>query len=301
MQVSVIIVNYNTCSDVLNCIRSVIDKTRNGDYEIIVVDNNSTDQSVEKIRSFFPSVRVIACADNLGFGRANNLASSEAKGEYLFFLNPDTILCNNAIEILQDFYESESYKRIGVLGGLLLDGNGNPRHSFDSIRHPLKAAGSHVLTFLKKIFALRRNPFKRIKPRYSGEQVVGYITGADLFIRRNIFERVGGFDEGFFMYFEDEELQYRLRRQKLKSVFVPDAKIVHYESTSSTSSNTKRIMLSVSHLKYIRKYYGVILKELYKMLMIISAVLEMPFDKRRRIYSISESAKYVRHVFFEMY
>ena len=129
IQVSVIIVSYNTKELTINTIKSVIDKTENVDYEIIVVDNDSKDGSVEELKKTFQDkITIIEPKENLGFGRANNLGIKYAKGEYVFLLNPDTELINNAIKIFYDYMEQN--KQVGICGGNLYDKNNNPEASY---------------------------------------------------------------------------------------------------------------------------------------------------------------------------
>jgi GT2 family glycosyltransferase len=127
--VSIIIVNYNTSILLKNCIASVFAETKRISFEIIVVDNNSSDDSVSMMKSEYPDVMLLAKNENAGFGRANNEAALTAAGKYLFFLNSDTYLRNDAISILFEFMELNS--ECGICGANLTDFEGNPIHSFD--------------------------------------------------------------------------------------------------------------------------------------------------------------------------
>lgn len=119
MDVSVIIVNYNTSDLVKNCITSIMEKTKNVSFEIIVVDNNSKDGSVETIINEFPQVRVFPLKENVGFGKANNIGVQHAKGRYVFFLNSDTVLLNDAISILANYLDT--HESVALCGGQLFD------------------------------------------------------------------------------------------------------------------------------------------------------------------------------------
>ena len=131
--VSIIIVNYNTPHLVVGCINSIKRHTRNVDYEIIVVDNNSTGDNLHEIESI-QDISLIRSDENLGFGRANNLGSSYASGRHLFFLNPDTILENNAIAILVSFLDNSN--KVGACGGNLINAEKRPTHSFRRNKPP---------------------------------------------------------------------------------------------------------------------------------------------------------------------
>ena len=122
INVSIIIVSYNTKELTHNCLKSVFEQTVNIDFEVIVSDNGSTDGSVEMIKKYFPQVALIENGANLGFGMANNRGLKVAKGKYIFYLNSDTILLNNAVKIFFDYWENaEDKESIGALGGILLD------------------------------------------------------------------------------------------------------------------------------------------------------------------------------------
>ena len=129
MDVSIIIVNYNTCEITKNCLTSIYEKTKEINFEIIVSDNGSKDGSIEMIRTEFPEVSLIENNANLGFGTANNRALAVAKGKYVFYLNSDTILLNNAVKIFFDHWENAVDKdTIGALGANLLDTQGHIRY-----------------------------------------------------------------------------------------------------------------------------------------------------------------------------
>src|SRR5690348_12526562 len=136
MNVSIIIVNYNTKDLLSNCIGSIYSNTKDVDFEIIIVDNASIDGSQELIKEKFPEVVLIESEVNLGFGKANNLGAEFAKGDYLFLLNSDTILQNNAVFYFLDFYKKNNNLNIGCLGGMLVDENGEIIHSAEQF--PLK-------------------------------------------------------------------------------------------------------------------------------------------------------------------
>ena len=149
MQVSIIIVNYNTKELIKNCINSIYKYTQDIQYEIIVSDNGSTDGSIEMLKSEFPNVILIENNANLGFGTANNRGLKIAKGKYIFYLNSDTVLLNNAVKIFYDYWENSSDKEnIGALGCNLLDENFNIIHSFENFINAKKLLKDLTLDFL---------------------------------------------------------------------------------------------------------------------------------------------------------
>ena len=129
MQLSIIIVNYNTRDFLKTCLNSIFEQTHDIEYEIIVSDNGSTDGSLEMLAKDFPTVHVIANGQNLGFGAANNRGLDIAKGKYIFYLNSDTILLNNAPKLFYDYFEAHSNEKLGAIGGMLLDSNKRFIHS----------------------------------------------------------------------------------------------------------------------------------------------------------------------------
>jgi GT2 family glycosyltransferase len=232
MDVSIIIVNYNTIKYTLDAIDSCLEKTEGIDYEIIVVDNNSGDNSKEIIGQRYDGrVMYLALPENIGFGRANNEGAKIAKGRNLFLLNPDTILLNNAVKILSDYLDGNP--KAGCCGGNLVDENGKPIHSFKRYIPPSIFDEINTLLFQfpeKLIYG--RNAFYN----YSDKPLkVGYITGADLMIRKTLFEKLGGFSTDFFMYYEESELESRVKKSGFSVVNVPSAHIVHMEGQSMRS------------------------------------------------------------------
>jgi GT2 family glycosyltransferase len=242
MDVSIIIVNYNTVKYLINAIDSIFEKTRDIDFEIIVVDNNSSDNSKYILQERYGNkITYLALPENIGFGRANNAAAEIAKGRNLFLLNPDTVLINNAIKILSDYFDC--HEQVAVCGGNLYDENYRPIHSFRRTLSPIFDELNKLLfCFPDKIFYGENNVFNHTKKPLE----VAYITGADMMVRKKLFDSQGGFDTEFFMYFEESELSYRLHKLKYKIVSIPDAHIIHLEgkSFSSNLDRTKRILTS---------------------------------------------------------
>lgn len=253
MNVSVIIVNYNTLKLTKTTIDSIIEKTKNLKYEIILIDNASTDGSVEFFEKEYKNkIILIKNSTNLGFGRANNKGIEIAKGKYIFLLNSDTLLINNAIKILFDFMEKND--NCGACGGNLFDEYLNPVHSFiaEVPYVSLITEFNVYLNFIEKI------KYKILKKRrdfnYKNKPIeVGCITGADLMIRKSVLDKVGYFDKDFFMYSEECELEYRIVKENYKIFSVPDAKIIHLEGQSTIFKEKKYHMILESKYKYFYK------------------------------------------------
>jgi len=253
MDVSIIIVNYNTFSFAKATIESVFEKTEGIMYEIILVDNNSPDNSGKQLKDFFnEKIIYLQNTANIGFGQANNEAVKIASGRNLFFLNSDTLLLNNAVKILSDYLDENP--RVGCCGGNLFDVDRNPTNSFSRF-------------FVPSIFNEINSLFFRIPEKllYGKNTIynntneplkVAYITGADLMIRKNIFDILNGFDSDFFMYSEEAELEYRIKKMNYMIVSVPFAQIIHLEGKSFSNSLDRLKMISVSRKIFLQKMYG---------------------------------------------
>lgn len=267
LDVSVIIVNYHSAQMVIDCIQSIFEKTNRFSCEIIVVDNASGDGSVEMLREAFGSrITVIASETNLGFGKANNLGARYAAGEYVFLLNPDTILINDAIGILVDYLKE--HPDAGVAGGNLYAPDMTPTPSFcrefDDLNRERRNAswyhliGSKISTKLKARLNIH-TPMKEFNFTET-EADVAYIFGADMMIPKRVFDEVGGFDPDFFMYAEEEEMTWRITQKGYRVVSVPQAKIIHLEGATTNKahgfSERQFRMRMNGTLTYYKKRFG---------------------------------------------
>lgn len=230
--ISVIIVNYNTSDMLRECVQSIERHTTGVTYQIIVVDNASRQEEVEKLRSI-EGITLIELPGNLGFGRANNLGMEYAKGRYILFLNSDTILQNNAIKLLYDYAE-DADKKLGALGCILEDRAGAAVHSYGDLPKATDIWQKFLVTPLKKALRCYHTP-EISWPEHDME--VGYITGADIFVSRAVLDQCGAFDPAFFMYYEDTELQYRFAQNGYRNVLLRGPRIVHLEGGSNTGKS----------------------------------------------------------------
>lgn len=286
MDVSIIIVNYNTRDLTLQCLRSVYEKTKDLEFETIVVDNASADDSVESIKKQFPQVRVVESRENLGFGRANNLGLTIATGRNILFLNSDTELVNNAVRILSEYLDAHA--DVAVCGGNLYSKEMLPTHSFlrsfPSIKYELNQLFVRI-PFL--LFYGKNREFN-----YSGAPIcVKYITGADLMIKKKVLDEVGGFDPDFFMYYEETELCFRANKAGYKIISVPDACIVHLGGASFADNNSpiineKKIKIG---LKSRSLFYAKTRSKLY--LRLANCIFRITIWSRLLYYRVIGSAR----------
>lgn len=244
MDVSVIIVNYNTRKLTAACIDSVYAKTRKVSFEIILIDNASTDGSKE----FFERdsrINYIYNTENLGFGRANILGYKYASGRNIFLLNPDTILLNNAIKELCNYIDN--HPNVAICGGNLYSREGVP-----SLSH--QQQGDILLPLLLRYYFRKLIPNQNFNHTHQPLSV-NMLSGANMMIRRTIIEEIGFFDPDFFMYFEDNEFCHRVRKHHYKIVNYPGARIMHLEGQSSPSEKGFEIGYRGRAL-YIRKTHS---------------------------------------------
>lgn len=251
MDVSIIFVNYKTKDLTINAIKSVVEKTQGIDFEIFVVDNNSQDGSIEAIEKEFPQINIIKNTANTGFGAANNIAIKRAKGKYILCLNTDTLLINNAIKIMYDFMEKEDSKNIAVCGGTLYNENSNYIMSYANFPNLFNSLSFSWI--LKRLFPMIRN-----KKEPTNIKEVDFITGADIFFRKSILDKVGLFDETFFMYAEEVDLCKRIKNEGYSIKIIPQAKIIHLEEKSSKNFWENSRMRVKSKYLYARKNQSII-------------------------------------------
>lgn len=237
MDVSVIIVNYHTSELVTDCLRSLYAQCRGVELEVIVVDNASEPGLQRKFDTLFPGlgVKCLQLDENVGFGRANNAGAEIASGRNLFFLNPDTILVNDAVSILSGYLDS--HPDTGAVGGNLYDEEMNPVLSFRRRYPGIRWELNELLHNWPD--RLRYGDNRRFN--HTGQPMqVAYITGADLMIPASLFHSIGGFSPEFFMYFEEIDLCKRIADAGYSMVSVPYARIQHLEGGSFTQDPTRR-------------------------------------------------------------
>ncbi len=294
MDVSVIIVNFNTKALTRQCIDSVFEKTTGVSFEVILVDNASTDGSIDLFERD-ERIQFVESGANLGFGKANNLGYQRSKGKYIFFLNSDTILLNNALALFFEKMEKES-DSVGCIGCLLQDSEGQYMHSYADFPTVDNLAGPLVWRRFFSRLGLEEqkldNPSDRlVSPEFFK---VGYVTGADMFVRRSVIERCGLFDPDFFMYYEDPELQWRFAKQGFGSYIYAKPRIMHLEGQSSieTTSNKKKLMVFESQMKYLSKTQPLGKVLILKLLLLIKSPY-LFFSSR---FSLREGIKYIESI-----
>lgn len=259
MDVSIIIVNFNTKQLTLDCISSILKSKTKYHYEIILVDNASSDGSVEAIHSEFPEVSVIANKQNVGFSKANNQGMKVASGRYILLLNSDTVIEPNTLEIMIRFMDSNP--RVGASGCKLI----LPDGSLDDAckrGFPTPLASFYYAFGFSKLFPNhpKYNQYKLTHLDPDEIHEVDCLVGAFMMVRREVIEQIGGLDEEFFMYGEDIDWCYRIKQAGWKIVYYPKTTVIHYKGASSRRKPFKiiyefhRAMVLFHRKHYAQKY-----------------------------------------------
>lgn len=294
MDVSIIIVNYNTKELLRNCLLSIYEHTKDIKFEVIVSDNDSSDGSVDMIKNDFPQVVLIENDRNLGFGAANNRGQKIAKGKYILYLNSDTLLLNNAVKLFFDFWEKAEDQSIGALGANLEDNKGNIILSweyFPSAKSEIKYCLLRVINYwcIKPLKKTNSNINKNNVKKYKVGDV-DFICGADLFVKNN---EMSIFDEDFFLYFEETNLQLQMAKKNLRRLLIEGPRIIHLQG----GTNVKKTSLSfvekdlsksakcmeVSRILYAKKNFSIFSTAVLKLLIWLywSAPIFL-FSKKRK-------------------
>lgn len=270
--VSIIIVHHNTKELLRQCLASLMETTHSVDKQLIVVDNASSDGSSQMLGESFPEVTLLKNKSNIGFSQANNQGVKKAIGPYLLFLNPDTIVCDGAIEGMVRFLESRA--DVGAVGCKLLNADGSLQRScglFPSLRIEL-----FTRTFLNRMFPRNRtfNMHNLASWDYSAVSEVDWATGACLMVRKDVFHSLSGFDENIFMFYEDVDLCLRIWREGWKVLFYPDSVVFHLRGGSWKQNREVPIQSSyVNALYFYRKHYSKAKLLVLKVLLIVEVAI----------------------------
>lgn len=250
MDVSIIIVSYNSSAFLKNCISSILSCNDKAEKEIIVVDNNSSDNSKDIIESFDSTgVKLIQSSQNRGFGGGNNLAFVQAKGRYLFFLNPDTKIISGCIDTLHEYCIKDD--TVGVVGPRLIFPDNSIQNYYCQYYTVLSILIRRSFFRRKFSFYLNRNNLSCIET----PQEIPWILGSAIFIKKELFNKLNGFDERYRLYFEDVDLCRRVHLLGLKVVYNPHALMVHYHQRESANGlSMKTIWHIESAFKYFNKF-----------------------------------------------
>lgn len=289
---SIIIVNYRTPQLCIDCVESVIKYTKGLDYEIVLIDNGSGDGSYDVLKDKLPeSVILLKSEDNLGFGRANNKAAEKANGRYLFFLNSDTLVEDNVVHEMWTYIDNHA--GVGSVGVSLYNGERKPVKSygsFPSMKTNIKVA----LSAVRKNMGIgkAKHPLEEHAEKEQHDPFeVGYVMGADLMMKSELFWRLGGFDKNIFMYFEESDLQLRAFKEGYRQIIIPGNHILHLEGKSMKESNFKRLTYNTSMMYYMKRHNSKAKFYSFRLLLFFIYLLNSLIDKN---YSLKENVSFLK-------
>ena len=293
VEVSILVVSYNTRDLTLACLRSIREQTQERSYEVRVMDNASEDGSYGALKSEFGEderFHILSAVDNLGFARATNRLAQDARGDYLLLLNPDTLVLDGALDKLTQF--ARTHAKHGIWAGrtVFADGTLNRGGCFGS--YTLRALASQALG-LSRLFPRSRLLNPRAYPGWdrTGVREVGMIAGCFCLITRDLWHELGGFDERFVMYAEDADLCLRARRLGARPIVTGAAEIVHYGAASEPTREARLVKLLGSELRFFQKHWGrprfFLAKKCVETRVLLRALVErcLPGAKRVRPWS----------------
>ncbi|MFA5164594.1 MAG: glycosyltransferase family 2 protein [Candidatus Omnitrophota bacterium] len=258
MDLSIAIVNWNTQLLLKQCIESIRKTTKEITYEIIVVDNNSKDGSQEMLSSEYKEVILIKNIENLGFNKANNQAIKVSKGDYILILNPDTVMLDSAADKMVR-YMAEN-QQAAALGCKILNGDGTLHPYFRNV----PSLGKEIMRLiLPERLMLDESKTKANDYEYTHE--IEVLSGCCMMVRKTTFERIGLLDERYFMYGDDIDLCYQIKKNKMKIFYMPDASIIHYMKGSSQQCKAEMSIEAYKGMhKLLKKLYGAFPALVYK-------------------------------------
>lgn len=297
VKVSMIIVNYHSSALINECLDSIYIQTPDSlPFEIIIVDNASEDLTVSISHSPNDNLKFIQLTQNIGFGRANNAGAEIARGEYLFFLNPDTLLLNDAIGILYRFMDDNEL--CGIAGGNLFSVDNKPNISFRRITPGVRFEMNEIFHLIPEKLAFKENRFFN----HTGKPLkVAHISGADLMIRKDIFDKLGGFSPEFFMYYEETDLCRRVSKAGWKLYSVPEAKIIHLEGgTFQASQNERKIKMTekgrmIYYKRNLSPFPRFVGNSLYKIFLLSRIILSKDSNRKKYYQTRLEWCKSFQH------
>lgn len=267
---SFIIVSWNVRDLLRRALQSILDDAAAYQFEIIIIDNASTDGTVEMLHSdftapTFPNIRVIPNPDNLGFTRANNQGLEIAQGRYLFLLNPDTELQPGATRALLGYMDAPAQASVGIVGPQLT----NPDGSVQSSRRRFPTLPTALAEALYPSPPVRTPPLLRAyymdDTSAADIQDVSWVVGAAMFARRAVYDQIGGLDERFFMYSEEVDWCLRARQAGWRVVYLPLARVTHHEGKSAAQVVARRdIHYHSSKVRYLKKHHGALQSEILR-------------------------------------
>lgn len=283
-QLSIIIVSFNAWSYLQECLRSIEIHMKDIEYEVIVVDNGSTENNVNLTRKLFPAFTVIANDKNIGFAAANNFGALHSKGKYLLFLNPDTKVLTNIGSIFSNYFEENT--NVGLAGCKILNADGSEQRSYSLFPNLITVILNAL--FLDRIIILNKENSKIVFRKSNSNNVcdVDWVTGAFIFCDRDIFMNAGKFNTQYHIYYEDVDLNKSVKSIGKRVVYIPVAGIIHYGGKSSEVREVETVReINRSRLLYFYLHHTMITHIAYRLVSCFGFILRiflLPFSKKDR-------------------
>lgn len=267
MKLSIIIVNFNTSELLDHCLTSILQTSNSLSYEVFVVDNHSTDRSINVLRERFPWVKTIENDFNRGFSPANNQALKICRGKFILLLNPDTVVLPGCLEKLIDFLDRNP--QAWAVGPMIKKIDGSIQSAYTSF--PTLTSELLQALFLHKFFSAGDQGIERIRPLETD-----WISGSCFLLRREVVDEVGLMDEGYFLFNEDVDWSYRIWRKGKKIYYFPKAQILHYGGESSKKDLFKLVVSRhQSKFRFFRKYSSIGDVQTLKVIVLLGLILRI--------------------------
>lgn len=251
---SIVIVSWNVEALLAACLRSIDAHQGNLTVEVIVVDSASQDGTVRMVQTDFPHVNLLAQSENVGFPRGNNIGLAAASGDYLLLLNPDTEIIGPALQTMVSYLADRP--QVGMVGPELRNSDGS--HQSSRRRFPTLLTGIFESTWLQPYAPKRLLDHYYMNDTDNKATIAAdWVNGACMMTRRDVYERVGGMDPGYFMYSEELDWCRRVKDAGFQTIYLPSAQVLHHQGKSSEQAVTHRhINFNRAKLRYFRKYHG---------------------------------------------
>lgn len=265
IDVSIIIVSWNTKELLRNCLKSIYDETKKYTFEIIVVDNDSPDRSADMVAQEFPGVKLIANKTNNGFAPANNQGIEIAKGKNILLLNPDTIIIKQAIDKMLDYIYTNQSRGVGIVTCKLLNDDLSLQKSVNNFFNLWRSfiENRFFADFLSKYST--KNAFMSFWD-HSEEREIDWAYGAVLLYTREVADKVGMLDDKFWIYAEEMDFYMRVKKAGFKAVFLHDVEIIHYGKSSSRQRRAEMFIQNYkSFYLFLKKHYSLMTYYLYRL------------------------------------
>lgn len=273
-QVSVVIVNWNTRDLLQRALGSLYSESEGVSFETIVVDNGSNDGSGELIRKEWPTVNLVSLPVNRGFAVANNIGFARSRGEYVLLLNSDTVVLKTTLSGLSTFLDER--KGAGCVGAKHLNPDSSLQRSMDHFPSLLNDFVSYTELYrLSFVQHLLRERFPWWSDHNTAREV-DWVNGACMMVRRTVIEEVGGLDENFFIYGEELDWCYRMRKAGWQVYFTPASEVIHLGGQAMNSAADRRVVLKYSgQLRFYRKHYGPLSVQALRALLVLTAAARL--------------------------